>query len=157
MTDTSTQPTEALVAWRDVAPWPGSPERDMGESTLGPEGTRTALAAHFAAMSHAHLEEYGSLLVGRRRHCEDCANNVQPHIGEYLRGLIRDYLEPGIAAFAAAALLNGLDAERIVQAVEDGQIMHELTWDWLPTDTDVRSIAPASTPIPADIDPETAA
>ena len=154
MTDTNrtlrSRLPEGAVAWRDAAPWPGSPERDMGESTLGPEGTCKALSEHFAAMAHAHLEEYGVRLVGWSRHCDDCATATQPHAGEYLRGLIRDHLEPGIAAFTAAALLNGFDAERVVRAVENAQLMHELTWGWLPAGVDPEHIAPASEPIPAD-------
>jgi hypothetical protein len=135
------------IAWRDAAPWPGSPERDMGESTLGPDGTRVALRAHFGAMAWAHLTEYGERLRNWTKHCDDCAGAFQPHAGEYLRGLVRDLLEPGIAAFSAAALLSGWDAERVVRVVEDAQAMDECLSYWAPIDPDL--IAPASDPIPA--------
>jgi hypothetical protein len=151
VTDTSTDTPP--IAWRDAAPWPGSETRDMGTTTLPPEQARTALAAHFAAMAWAHLEEYGTRMTRWRDHCDACAATRQPAAGQHLRDLIRDYLEPGIAAFAAAAALHGRTAEQIIAAAENAQTMHELVWDWLPRSVDADAIALASAPIPADIDP----
>ncbi len=139
-----------LVAWRDAAPWPGSVARDLGTITVPIDQAAPALAAHFTAMAWAHLEEYGHRMTHWREHCDDCANIRQPNAGQHLRDLIRDYLEPGIAAFVAAAALRGMSAEKIVRLVEDAQTMHELTWDWLPAGVDCDAIAPASSPIPAD-------
>lgn len=140
---------EGATAWRDAAPWPGSPERDMGQCALGPEGTTKALRVHFAAMAYAHLNEYGARIVNRELHCADCETRTQPHAGQYLRDLIRDHYEPAVAAFAAAAALSGWSAERIVRIVEDAASMHEWICEWLPETVALDDIAPASTPIPA--------
>ena len=106
----STSPTPGpCVYWRVAVP-PGS---------NGTELTNARLAGHFAAMAHAHLTAYGDAITHG------------PQTKGALRAAVSDHFDPGLAAFAAAAALRGWEPSRILEAVEDGQTMHECTWEWV--------------------------
>jgi hypothetical protein len=102
-------PDTKRVYWRDAVPVRSD------ASTVSVE----RLAGHFAAMAHAHLTEYGEKLVRG------------PQTREALRGIVSEHFDPACAAFAAAAALRGCEPAQIVDAIEDGQSMHEFVWEWV--------------------------
>ena len=101
--------TPARTYWREALPVRAD------HSAVSPE----RLAGHFAAMAHAHLTEYGVKLI------------EGPQTPEALRRIVSDHFDPGAAAFAAAASLRGWTPEQILDAIADGQTMHECTWEWV--------------------------
>lgn len=109
------------------------------------------IAAHYATMAVAQNIAYASVLRDfRNRDPQDGQD-----WGQRLRDVIANHFEPMHAAFTAAALLNGLDAVRVVEILTDSpETLTELLSQWLPPGVDWSDIDSAVAPLLPDTTPK---
>lgn len=110
MTETTTAPP---IHWSAIAPGP----KADGTSEVR---TKPQMVALFAAMALAHSKGYAEGMFVRGGMTKESA-----------RAAIDHHLHPLIAAFTAAAAIQGWPIDQIEATTEDAGSMDEFCWEWV--------------------------